>query len=95
MPIGLGVDVALVVEVLDEVKAVPLSAVLAEGADRYVYKLKDGAFVRTDVVLGPRDDRFVEILDGLYAGEKVVATGADLVRDTPPAPNAAAEKPKK
>lgn len=85
LPIGLGVDVTLVVEALERAKSIPVSAVLAEGADRYVYKLKDGAFVRTEVVLGARDDRLVQVLEGLYDGERVIATGADLVRDTPPA----------
>lgn len=89
LPLGLGVDVTLVVEALEQAKSIPVSAVLAEGADRYVYKLKDGAFVRTDIVLGARDDRLVQVLEGLYEGEKVVATGADLVRDTPAAPPAA------
>lgn len=88
-PVDLGVDVVIVTERLDEAKAVPGSAVLAEGAERYVYKLKDGAFVRTPIVVGVGDDRFVQVVDGLYAGEKVVATGAELVRDTPPAPAAA------
>jgi|GEM_PF-6143828 len=91
LPVGLGVDVTIVLEALPPSKAVPRAAVLVEGADRYVYKAKDGAFVRTDVVVGAGDDRFVQILDGLYTGEKVVATGADLVRDTPPL----AEPPKK
>ena len=86
LPVDLGVDVTLVVERLAEAKSVPVGAVLAEGAERYVYKLKDGLFVRTEVAVGLRDDRFVQILDGLYSGEKVVATGAELVRDTPAAP---------
>ena len=94
VPVDLGVDVAVVTERFEEAKAVPVSAVLAEGAERYVYKLKDGAFVRTPVVVGASDDRFVQVLDGLYSGEKVVATGAELVRDTPPAQAApAAPKP--
>ncbi len=86
LPIDLGVDVTIVLERAADVKSVPLTAVLTEGAERYVFKMKDGLFVRTEIALGIRDDRLVQVLDGLYSGEQVVATGAELVRDTPGAP---------
>ncbi len=97
LPIDLGVDVTIVLERSADAKSVPVTSVLTEGAERYVFKLKDGLFVRTEIALGLRDDRYVQILDGLYSGEQVVATGAELVRDTPGAPappKAAAADPK-
>ena len=86
LPVDLGVDVTLVLERPADVKSVPVTAVLSEGAERFVFKLKDGSFTRTEIVIGIRDDRFVQVLDGLYNGEQVVATGAELVRDTPGSP---------
>lgn len=62
-----------------KVSAVPRDAVQGTAAQRFVF-VKDfeipNAFVRTPVVTGQRNDRFVEIVKGLMPGDEVVTTGA-------------------
>jgi len=57
--------------------AVPLSAVIHEGTRSYVFiQQDDGVFGRVPVILGPADDRFVDIRSGLEEGQRVVVQGA-------------------
>lgn len=73
----------------DSVIAVPLSAVLGEGGNCFVFVQDDKdphTFVRTPVVLGQRDDRFVEIVEGVLPGSNVVTVGNYQLQYVPPAP---------
>jgi membrane fusion protein, heavy metal efflux system len=59
--------------------SVPKAAVQGEGANRFVYVADDAvphAFVKVPVVVGGMNDRFVEISEGLFPGDKVVTTGS-------------------
>lgn len=68
-------EVAVVVKATKEAIAIPREALLSEGGEKYVY-LEDGdVFVRQPVALGLQDDRYVEIVDGLFPGDKVVTQG--------------------
>jgi len=60
--------------------AAPISAVVQEGINSFVFIQKpDGLFERQEVKTGRSDDRFVEILRGLEAGQQVAVQGsADL-----------------
>jgi cobalt-zinc-cadmium efflux system membrane fusion protein len=62
-----------------KVSALPRDAVQGTATDRYVF-VKDHelphAFLRVPVVIGQRNDRFVEIVRGLMPGDEVVTTGA-------------------
>lgn len=57
------------------VLAVPRAAVQGSATDRHVF-LKDhelpNAFIRAPVVTGEENDRFTEIVNGLFAGDEVV-----------------------
>lgn len=56
--------------------AVPLTALALEGTSSFVFvKKSDGAFDRQEVKMGRSDDRFVEILHGLQAGQVVAVQG--------------------
>lgn len=61
------------------VVSVPRSALQGDALSRFVYvedfDLKN-AFVKTQVVVGSQNDRFVEIVSGLLPGDKVVTRGA-------------------
>ncbi len=57
--------------------AVPRSAVLDGAAGTFVYVVNSGAYLRTPVKLGAHSADFVEISDGLYAGDVVVVTPVD------------------
>jgi cobalt-zinc-cadmium efflux system membrane fusion protein len=65
----------------EEVLAVPLSAVFADEGKFFVFKhWKDDFYIRQDVSKGRVFSGMVEILDGLQAGETVVAEGAFLLK---------------
>ncbi len=64
----------------DDAVAVPGSAVIDSGNRQVVIvELGDGRFEPRDVKLGRRADRFVEILSGVVAGDKVVVNGNFLI----------------
>jgi membrane fusion protein, multidrug efflux system len=69
--------------VLEERPAVliPEQAVLAEGASTFVFKLQGRQAERRQVRLGQREAGAVEVLDGLAAGDMVVESGLQKLRD--------------
>ncbi|MGH7807246.1 MAG: efflux RND transporter periplasmic adaptor subunit [Thermodesulfobacteriota bacterium] len=67
--------VALVVNPSREVLTVPLEAIIDDGAETFVFVKNGTRFVRQDVATGVSDDRYIEITDGLYPGDKVVTDG--------------------
>jgi membrane fusion protein (multidrug efflux system) len=66
-----------------EVAALPVSAVRVEGGQSYVWVVAEGKLARRNVALGLRDERaqLVEITSGLTAGDKVLATKFDNLKD--------------
>ncbi len=77
---GLRAEFAIIVARRPEVLSVPREAVQGEGAaPRFVF-VKDfelpDAFVKTQVVLGASNDRYVEIVSGVFPGDEVVTRGA-------------------
>ncbi len=72
----------------DSVVAVPLSAVLGEAGNLFVFVQDDKdplTFLRTPVVVGQRDDRYVEIVEGVLPGAGVVTVGNYQLQYVPPA----------
>ena len=45
------------------------------GGETFVYIEQDGKYLKQNVVVGLKDDRFSEILEGLYLGDRVVTRG--------------------
>ncbi len=71
---------------------VPIAALRGAGQDSYVWAVRGNKAVKQSVKLGARDERrgWVEVLQGVQAGETVVAAAGDLadgapVRVAPPA----------
>jgi multidrug efflux pump subunit AcrA (membrane-fusion protein) len=58
-----------------DVLAVPKSAVLSDGGEKFVFVRTDNTFNRVDVQTSAEDDRNVEIKDGLVPGDDVVVQG--------------------
>lgn len=73
---GMYVDLAVVVRQAADAVVVPADAVLSEGPMHFVFVEEEGVFHKHDIVPGVRDDRFVEVLDGLVPGDRVVVRGA-------------------
>ena len=72
---GMFAEQTLVIEKLDDVLSVPLSAVLEDGATQIVFVESDNTYVKHEVEVGAKDDQYIEIKDGLLAGELVVVQG--------------------
>jgi multidrug efflux pump subunit AcrA (membrane-fusion protein) len=54
------------------VVSIPRSALLQTAEGNFVYTVSGNRFVRTTIKIGARNDKFVEVVDGLYAGDQVV-----------------------
>lgn len=54
---------------------IPLAAVITEGGGEVVFVASGNGYERRAVSLGVRDDRFVQVKEGLRQGERVVTTG--------------------
>lgn len=81
----------------DSVITVPLAAVLGEAGNLFVFVQDDKdphIYRRTPVVVGQRDDRYVELVEGVLPGEKVVTAGNyQLQYVAPAAAKSGAAKP--
>lgn len=67
--------VDLIVGSNSEVLAVPVDAIIDDGAEKFAFVKNGNQFIRQEVATGMSDDRFIEITDGLYPGDQVVTDG--------------------
>ena len=73
---GMYVDLSIVLREETSAVVVPVSAVVIDGPMHFVF-VKDGEFYKKqDINPGYRDDRFVEVLEGVLPGDIVVTRGA-------------------
>jgi hypothetical protein len=71
IPPGVRVEGVIHGEATAEVPTVPRSALLRTVQGTFVYVENAGFFLRTPVKIGAMNDEFIEIIDGLYAGDDV------------------------
>ncbi len=75
---GMRAEFSITVSERQGVMSIPVAALQGDGASRFVfirdYELKN-AFVKTPVVLGARNEEFVEVKEGLLPGDEVVTRG--------------------
>ncbi|MEO6054785.1 MAG: hypothetical protein ABIP97_12305 [Chthoniobacterales bacterium] len=55
-----------------DVVVVPQSALMKNAEGEFVYVVNENYYKRTPVDTGSRNDKFIEIKDGLYAGDQIV-----------------------
>jgi len=61
---------------------VPVSSLRSENGKTYVFVIdKDGKAVKKEVTIGLKNDKYVEILDGLSNGDMVAATNVNALYD--------------
>ncbi len=76
---GMRAEFSIVIGKREGVMSIPRSALQGDALDRFVYvedfDLKK-AFLKAPVGVGAQNDRFVEIVSGLFPGDKVVTRGA-------------------
>jgi multidrug efflux pump subunit AcrA (membrane-fusion protein) len=82
MAIGQGVTLRLITSAQSPEVAVPVDAVVDDGGQSIVFVQTGGeTFERRPVRIGgAREGGFVQIVEGLEAGERIVTRGANLVR---------------
>ncbi len=81
LPIGMAVQAQVFVDAARDVVAIPASSVLDEGGVAVVFVQAGGeSFERRMVRLGAREGDWVEVLDGVMPGQRVVSRGAYLVK---------------
>lgn len=77
---GQFVDLAVVLSTNESAVVVPVSAVVREGPLQYVFvqegKGDNVVFKKRDVATGVRDDRVIEIKQGVVPGDVIVVSGA-------------------
>lgn len=76
---GMRAEFAIVLQRRANVLAVPRVSVQGDPSNRVVFVTDfdlENAFVRVPVVLGEGNDRYVEVLEGLFPGDEVVTQGA-------------------
>lgn len=79
---GMRAEFSIVVSSREFVMAVPRSALQGDPTNRFVYVERIGlenAFVKSPVQIGARNDRHVEIINGLFPGDEVVVKGAYML----------------
>ena len=76
---GMRAEFSIVAGAREGVMAIPREALQGDATGRFVY-VKDyelpNAFVKTPVIVGAQNDRFVEVTGGLLPGDEVVTRGA-------------------
>jgi len=80
-------ELAVVVASTEAALAIPRGALLGEFGNEFVFVEEDpeqGLFKRAPVVRGLDDDQFVEIVDGVLPGDRVVTVGNYSLQFLPP-----------
>jgi HlyD family secretion protein len=78
---GMSAVADLRVRDVQDVVAVPTSAIVRDGPRDAVWVVEDGTAQRRTVTLGAQGDDIAEVADGLRLGELVVVRGADQVSE--------------
>lgn len=73
---GQFVELAVVLSANETAVVVPTSAIVKEGPTEFVFVKEGEYFKKRDVAIGVRDDRVVEIKQGLVPGDVVASGGA-------------------
>jgi membrane fusion protein, heavy metal efflux system len=91
LKINMTVNVFFLADREAEAIAVPRSAVLGSGGDRFVFLEEGEEYHRTPVVTGIENDKWIEIVEGLVPGDVVVTQGNYQLQFAKPSSRAAPE----
>jgi RND family efflux transporter MFP subunit len=81
LPVGQSVFLHLLMDTTAAKPVVPAAAIVDDAGRPIVFVQREGeTFERRAVTLGPRTGDLVQIMEGIQAGDRVVTTGAYLVR---------------
>ena len=72
---GMFADQTIVLKQGTDVLSVPLDAVIEDGGSRFVFVAYGATYTKHEIVVGTKDDRYIEVREGLLPGELVVVQG--------------------
>lgn len=75
LKINMTVTVYFLADKADEAIAVPKMAVLGSGGEKFVFVVEGDNHIRTPVVTGIENDKWVEVIEGVTPGDVVVTQG--------------------
>ncbi|MEW6981381.1 efflux RND transporter periplasmic adaptor subunit [Colwelliaceae bacterium 6471] len=78
---GMFAEVKLHYDTRQNVTLLPRNALISMDNQHTVYVINEGKANKTEVTLGYQDEEFVEIIQGLNNGQKVVTTGQNNLKD--------------
>ena len=89
---GMFADQTIVLDKGVDVLSIPLEAVIEEGGSRFVFVAHGAAYTRHEIVVGAKDDRYIEVKDGVLLGEQVVVHGTHQLMRAMAAPTQAVDE---
>ena len=72
---GMFADQTIVLDKGVDVLSIPLDAVIEDRGSRFVFVAHGATYTRHEIVVGAKDDRYIEVRDGMLPGELVVVQG--------------------
>lgn len=78
---GMTANVLFTMERKEKIIAIPVDATFEELGEHYVYLVKDGKAVKTQVQTGITDGKQVEIIEGLKEGDSLIIKGQNMVKN--------------
>ena len=88
---GMFANQTIVLERGRDVLSIPLDAVIEDGGSRFVFVAYGATYTRHEIVVGAKDDRYIEVRDGLLPGEQVVVQGTHQLMRAMTAPSEAVD----
>ncbi|RKU06656.1 hypothetical protein C6503_25440 [Candidatus Poribacteria bacterium] len=72
---GMFADQTIVLDKGVDVLSIPLDAVVEDAGSRFVFVEYGATYTRHEIVVGAKNDRYIEVRDGVLPGERVVVQG--------------------
>lgn len=72
---GMFAEQMIVLDKGADVLSVPLNAVIEDGGSRFIFVEYGATYTRHEIVVGAKDDRYIEVKGNLLPGERVVVQG--------------------
>lgn len=83
---GMFADQTIVLDKGADVLSIPLVAVIEDGGSRFVFLEYGATYTRHEIVVGAKDDRYIEVREGVLPGERVVIQGTHQLMEAMAAP---------
>lgn len=89
---GMSAKVEIIVEELEDVTYVPVQSVFVENEEHFVFRKTGSSYERHPVEIGQHNNEFIEVVDGLSAGEEIFLK---MPEDYEPSQVEIADRPKR